>query len=740
MLVNGQNVDIDQKQEFRLTFTGVNITDIGARFDTYSNTVNLPLTLNNRAIFKLIDAPTGNTSMAFEPAQCLAYDDNTLLFKGYCVIIGTDTNVLQAGIFGALKPFMNSLTKVVNDANGIPVKTDLSIRDLNLGYTNLPHSTWVADNVTRSLATGIDTDSPIQWALFDDGTQGQFDWNKTGFVIPVFMLRPWFRMLSILQGIIEVQNYTLIGDLTPLETAVISGGLTHPDKDWVKNGAVSWRFVGGAFTLNQYPSITYFCRMDGTGDYFLPFDGGSDNDSYVYGAGHGSFGDNSYGWAKITLNYNLFATGPNPGAGYGILVMIGVSDPFAGGGGSSGFRPILTIEHFVTDFYDNGGKNQAECFVYITPNSRLNVRIRTNDFGSTTTTDVAIVGQGDNLFGFTVTPLDYLAPGCQITERCLPDITQYDFIKDVANRYGYVISVDDSAQTVTFQALSNLYLRANALDWSDKLGSDNGSQAMGEYRTTFNYGSLAKNNYYRNAGGRGVGLIQSNTFGVELTRDAYTSPLDIGGDNTVQFWGLTSGQSLEFIQNSGINIALDNTAILDSYINIYGGWFFKAIEPRSSTTRTVAPPYASGTLGRGTNSGWESVSIEAIYGITEIPVIANLLISDITGSAWDNNDGNWISVNDISGTTNTYVNTLQTVTFAKQYWGYLIPEYNSILQDALLNPRVDSLLIRLQAPDVNNLDYTQPILINGVYYYLNQVLQYDPITTKLTQVDLLRLP
>jgi hypothetical protein len=72
----------------------------------------------------------------------------------------------------------------------------------------------------------------------------------------------------------------------------------------------------------------------------------------------------------------------------------------------------------------------------------------------------------------------------------------------------------------------------------------------------------------------------------------------------------------------------------------------------------------------------------------------------------------------------------------------LLPNFNQSIDNVLNNYKMVRQGIRLNASDINQLDYTRPVWLSkyGCYFYISAIKEYDALNNDTCIVELIKLP
>lgn len=116
--------------------------------------------------------------------------------------------------------------------------------------------------------------------------------------------------------------------------------------------------------------------------------------------------------------------------------------------------------------------------------------------------------------------------------------------------------------------------------------------------------------------------------------------------------------------------------------------------------------------------------------ITPVLVYANS-VDNFTFSASPRNPLTYGSVNQ-----KTYNASNNTIGSSSTYKGLYQEYYQLMIEQIKSNPRIKTVYVNLKLSDINNLDLRKLVYIDGYYYRINQIVDYNPNNNEITKVEL----
>lgn len=333
----------------------------------------------------------------------------------------------------------------------------------------------------------------------------------------------------------------------------------------------------------------------------------------------------------------------------------------------------------------------------------------------------------------------------------LPDISQGDFIKELANEFCLMFSTDVTKKVVNINRFESIKQNIPfAVNWSDKV--DFTRRPIMDFN--FNeYGQVNKMKYAEDD--TDVELIEHPDYGngtfavdnqhLEKSKDVYES-IYAATKSRDSFQGRVVLPFVPFfLPTDGSRFSIWNaedtyfTSPVQDYV-IYLGRYFRSI---INDNQGIGPLFISGGELVVADDEW----VEGTFAqFTDKGVFENntpqprVLVADRT---------NTTPVLILQpGTIDTYVEYVSNATFDPLRFDTLLAEYYDTFQGIMNKLKFLKAIVRLNAVDIARLDHLMPVFIDCVtkyghlsgYFYVNIINQYRPGSSEACEVELLRLP
>lgn len=286
-------------------------------------------------------------------------------------------------------------------------------------------------------------------------------------------------------------------------------------------------------------------------------------------------------------------------------------------------------------------------------------------------------------FHVTNAEAEYTPPNYNLPIN-LPDLSQVDFIKAIAQKYGLFFQTDNITKEIKISKLSDLYKnKLNAYDWSEKLDLSK------PVKIQFEFGDYAQNNK----------MVYSND----------TEPDKLMIKEYAEGSFQINNELLES-QKEVITSPFSATRMI-KYFNNLDAPFIQITKPNN------------------------------ILNIQDLGITARILILDrqawLTDEmVWEDFDGitQWTSHGDIPLCYFTLTTKTENLDFQS-----LINNYYSELAYMFDKAKMVTAYFNLNATDIHNIDLTRPVYIRsfGEYFYINKIQDY--LQNNSTKVELIRL-
>jgi len=687
---------------------GVNrLTDIESRQGYYSNTFKLPRTANNLDVFGVPTELNSSDTTRWERLEC------TIITDGVYQVFG----------FAQLQSVKDEISVVVKGGNAdwIDLLSGKELTDLDL--SDLDHIQNLA-NVTANRFN--DYTSHYVYPDIDYGMVKNLNGSISHFMLfpSVFVKTLIDRMFS--QNGIALTNV--------LDSVALYQQLVMPFSNDEMLHSNSWVESKG---FNVHVPAHTIDVVDG----FALWYAGIDNDST------GGFFDNDN---QITLG------------------AWGNSVPLAGYTPNEPFDQTFTavIEFTVTNWINltsilsfvfvnvgvlesNVGYNHTDAEGNGVFTATISARTITELFE---TIEVSSRNVGVTIDSAIITniPEDtYIRGSVWDFSRNLPTkFKQLDLIKYVVNAFSLIIVPDLTNSSIEFVYFDDIPNNTGE-DWSDKIDQSE------EPEITQTYGKYKRNNVLEYSIDTGDSSLSeskdlgkytiTNTLKPEGELKIYKAPLSLCNriftmreTMTKAFIDLNTSESREEVITgfAGQTVTLaanTNFEIGDEllFADTDGGQGFDGkivmvIDKPTSNTLTVVPGSVatpSATTGRAINIGqyYELKTIKPRIGVHKVVTDSPSPIQ-LIGAAT--------------------VTSASEVYFDEILWNKLVATYWKTLVSIIQKPQMVQMLIRLNASDINQIDFSKPKWIDlfQCYFYLSYINQYKVNEVDSTEVELIKLP
>ena len=324
-----------------------------------------------------------------------------------------------------------------------------------------------------------------------------------------------------------------------------------------------------------------------------------------------------------------------------------------------------------------------------------------------------------------------------------PDYKQLDFIKGVAHAFNLQMTTDESLKSITIEPYNEFYKPySEAIDWTYKLHRNNEisdkwikndlkRNIVFKYKTDEHDLTVKKRgeDYFK-------GILDEFPYR-EILPDTFEK-----GDSTFEnpfFAGTYNGKD----RDTTGTLSLDTAYSGCLWDGVYGDWStnrpIKGFEflPRLLywNKYTSDAPFNQ-TPKKAILETWTTAYKQIVasnsplylsFAYTKFPQ-ATMVDRDKTTSpnlAYGN-----VPVRQYDDLTNTYGSE---VTLKGLYETY----YKATVEGLKRNPRIRTVSIDLTTSDIVNLDFRKLIYIDGVYWRINRIIDYNPINNSNTKVELI---
>ena len=359
--------------------------------------------------------------------------------------------------------------------------------------------------------------------------------------------------------------------------------------------------------------------------------------------------------------------------------------------------------------------------------------------------DVELDGNGGSI-QYLFNP-DYLEWGQKfdLAKLINPEYRQIDFIKGIAHAFNLKITTDETSRQVTIEPFDDFYKTyANAIDWTYKLDRSKTSEYK-ELKTGLK--RQIQFNYKEDSKDGKVAAMGEQYFNGIPDVFPYQENLDTSFERGLSvyenpfFSGTVCGSDRDMEGDGSVPVHSAKNAILwecNNDVNLMGrcnkGYDYKprllfwnkyspnATYEEGHTKRFVVQMWASHQKFVSANANAADNPIFPIYPQATSynrldPDSPNLCYGNITAQTFDDNNGNLGSPVTVKGLFETY-------------YKYMIEQFK-------VKPRIQTSYFDIKISDIVGLDFTKLIYVDGCYWRLNKIIDYQPHKNQSTKVELI---
>jgi hypothetical protein len=323
-----------------------------------------------------------------------------------------------------------------------------------------------------------------------------------------------------------------------------------------------------------------------------------------------------------------------------------------------------------------------------------------------------------------------------------PAYKQIDFIKGVAHAFNLQMTTDESTKTVNIEPFDSFYKPyGQAIDWTYKLDrssetSDKWLESDLKRTLVFKYKSDDSDVKVKTRGEQYFKSIQDEFPYREILPDTFKK-----GDSTFEnpfFAGTYNGKDVDTTVNIDIDTAYSACLWTENshsstparptkgydFLPRLLYWNKYTSETSFTTSKyAVAQTWSSDRgLIAAAGGGLGLVALSNIYPQ------ATMINSDSTTSPILSYGNAY--VRDYDDNTGVYSST-------KKGKGLYAVYYKNMIEGLKRSPRLRTVSIYLNISDIVNLDFTKLVYIDGVYWRINKVADYQPNKNESTKVELI---
>jgi hypothetical protein len=314
------------------------------------------------------------------------------------------------------------------------------------------------------------------------------------------------------------------------------------------------------------------------------------------------------------------------------------------------------------------------------------------------------------------------------------DISQIDFIKGVAHLYNLQFRTDSQSKTVYIEPYDTFYKDVSeSIDWSDLI--DRSKVIEDKYEI----GLKDKISFeYKKDGSDGLMKYLNETFRNEQDEPNFFDYFESIGDSYPKgikkfinplFAPTWSDWDADISANSGANPA--QIPIINKTESVFG-YGVEAHPVRPEKTFKHAPRVMS-WKGYVTNPN-HSVFPTVWRRKTSAGTVSSANTPRATFVDWEDNSGNeFTNLSYADETIQPPYDSTETVVegLYSKYWKKMIEQ----LKD---NPRIRNVYVKLKIKDIMTLDLSKLVNIDGVYWRINKIVDFNPLKNGVTKVELIQ--
>jgi hypothetical protein len=723
ILINNTRIDLTENLPISLNFSIADIKEPEKRNTSYSKTINIPGSKTNNILFSHIfkvEADINNTSTTnfnpdFNPnlkAQCFVYQKRTLVFKGYArllriTILDKYRINYEVSLFGDTANMFISL--------GDAKVSDLDFSEHNHTYntTNI-RASWTAQQ-------GIG----YYYPMIDYALNNLTNWNVKDFKPAIYVKEVIDKMFAY-AGFTYSSTFFDTSFFKSLILPFNSEALTLSDATIINRSATAYRATDRTWTFtqsgsnntggnvefdlesadpsNQYNTTLYEFTAANIGNYGIEFDMDINliytpaSDAYLMPI---SIADITFTFLKInTLNQPTYLGSINMAGG----------NPYIFSGGT--FIQTNTNTGIFSDTFKTPGVNLAVGEKLKVQYSHQLVMTYGNAFFYQSTPSGGVGVNGSIAFNLKSTseirykPVDInvYEDGTVDMNKCLPtDVKQKDVFVSIIRMFNLYVDLDKEISNRLLIEPRNDFYTSDYVDWTSKLDisqpfviSPMGALDARTYIYKYDddadyYNDTYKKIYEKNYGYREVTIENDFLKEKKETKLIFAPTPSVG-----QSWNDRVLPTIVKVDNNGNKVQ------------------------KSSKLRILQ----RGGL-KGCTPNWNFISVNGTTSESQYPYSGHL--DDPYLSTIDINYGVPAEIfwtGDIYYTNNNLYN---------KYHKKFIEEITD------KNSKIVNAKFYLNPNDISELDFRKKVFINGIYYRLNSIKDYNPIYKSTTEVELIKI-
>ena len=415
-----------------------------------------------------------------------------------------------------------------------------------------------------------------------------------------------------------------------------------------------------------------------------------------------------------------------------------------------GFHNVDNVKYSFTD-WENTPSFTTEGSIWLNKNDKIRftkgVRL-TNTSSSSQNFDVTVLWRATGASDLQIS-LDpekvWYGQTYDLDKVINKEYKQVDFIKGVAHAFNLTLTTDEVSKIVYIEPFDTFYKTyEHAIDWTQKL--DRSKEIKDVWQKTdlkrevvFKYKSDSKDLKVQDRGERYFNKIHDESPYQEILSDAFEK-----GRTTFEnpfFAGTYNAQDSDaggrITNRPAYSGCLWETTVSagSSRANTPKGFDFL---PRLLYWKKYSPTSAVDAGMQVEVQTWKDTSQRVIPDASQA-IVSGTILSNVFPQATSCNKhdinspvlsyGN-VWIRDYDDATGVYAATVAGKGLFETY-------YKKMFEMLKTNPRIRTVFVNLKLSDIVGLDFRKLVYIDGVYYRINKILDYQPNKNTVTKVELI---
>lgn len=321
------------------------------------------------------------------------------------------------------------------------------------------------------------------------------------------------------------------------------------------------------------------------------------------------------------------------------------------------------------------------------------------------------------------------------------DYKQIDFVKGIAHAFNLKMTTDETTKTVNIEPFNTFYKDyADAIDWTYKL--DRSKQIEDKWiksdlkrNVIFKYKSDSKDKKVERRGEDWFDGIKDEypyqetlpkTF--EKGESKYENPF---------FAGTFNGKDQDTISNSSFNDTAFSACLWEGITDsTYSYRPNKGYEflPRLLYWNKYSPDPCNLNSKRAFTQNWTNSIGIVSAGVTGSSGLLSTIYPQATSYNRDDSSSPILSYGNVN--VRDYDDVTRVYTSYSAGKGLFETYYKNMFEMFKAKPRLRTVYIDLKTTDIINLDFRKLVYIDGVYWRINKVVDYQPNKNQPTKVEL----